>query len=61
MYVDRFYEMDPEFDDLIFGSDLREGMVVLLEDSMFRGDPELMGVDKTGNRSTVVVRHLWEI
>jgi hypothetical protein len=40
IYVDRFYEMDPEFDDLIFGTELRDGMVVLIEDSLLRGDPE---------------------
>jgi hypothetical protein len=39
MYVDRFYEMDAAYEDLIFGDELCEGMIVLLEDSLFRGDP----------------------
>ena len=41
MFVDKFYEMDPQFEDLLpDGSYLKEGMVVLLEDSMFRADSE---------------------
>ncbi len=39
LYVDRFYEMDPEFDDILFsGAEVREGMVVLLEDCLLRAD-----------------------
>ena len=38
MYVSKWYVMDPQFEDLVFGDDLREGMIVLLEDSMFRTD-----------------------
>ncbi|QCB93334.1 hypothetical protein [Cellulomonas shaoxiangyii] len=39
-YVDRFYEMDPQHDDLIRGSGLADGMVVLIEDHLFRADPD---------------------
>lgn len=38
LYVDKFYEMDPAFEDLIPGLELRDGMIVLLEDHMMRGD-----------------------
>ena len=38
LYVSRFYEMDPTFDDLVAGPDLRDGMVVLIEDHLMRGD-----------------------
>lgn len=33
------YMMDPVTEDLIRGSDLKEGMVVLIEDPMVRDDP----------------------
>src|SRR5690348_203673 len=42
LYVDRFYEMKPGFEDLRFGTDLRNGMIVLLADHLLRGDPERM-------------------
>jgi hypothetical protein len=31
--------MQPEFEDLVYGTDLRDGMIVLVEDEMMRGDP----------------------
>ena len=34
------YVMDPAMEDLIRGSELEEGMVVLVEDHLVRGDPE---------------------
>lgn len=43
-YVSRFYEMDPEVDDLLpDGTYLRDGMHVLLEDSWMRGDADRAG------------------
>ena len=40
-FVSKFYEMDPEFDDLLpSGLYLRDGMVVLLEDHLLRGDED---------------------
>jgi hypothetical protein len=39
LFVGKFYSMDPETEDLIFGSQLQNGMVVLVEDPMLRGDP----------------------
>lgn len=50
IFVDKFYEMNVEDDELLStGDKLRNGMVVLLEDSMMRGDPnqdrELSGYD----------------
>lgn len=42
VYVSRFYEMDPQFEDVIFGADLRDGMVVLLEDHLLRGELDRM-------------------
>jgi hypothetical protein len=47
VYVDRFYEMDPQFEDVIYGTDLREGMFVLLESTTMRGDPERAFGDDT--------------
>lgn len=46
LFVDRFYEMDPQFEDVIFGSDLRNGMVVLVADLTMRGNPERMSCDR---------------
>ena len=41
LFVSKFYEMDPQFEDLLAnGKDLKDGMIILLEDSMFRGDPD---------------------
>lgn len=37
-FVDRNAEMNPETDDLIRGRELKEGMVVLIEDSSVRED-----------------------
>lgn len=36
----RVFKMDPARDDVIFGKDLENDMVVLLEDSTFKSDPE---------------------
>jgi hypothetical protein len=35
-FVPKFYRMNPETDDLVMGSDLKDGMVVLIESSNFR-------------------------
>lgn len=40
IYVDRFYCANAEFEDVVFGDALRDGMFVLMEDEMFRGDIE---------------------
>lgn len=40
LFVEKFYEMDPQFEDLLpNGTHLKDGMVVLLEDSLHRADP----------------------
>ena len=40
LFVDKFYEMDPQFEDLLpDGTYLQDGMVVLVEDSFIRADP----------------------
>jgi len=37
LFVDRDYVMNPEFDEVLFsGTDLRVGMVVLIEDALMR-------------------------
>lgn len=37
IFVDKHFVMDPRFDDLLFdGTELREGMIVLIEDSLMR-------------------------
>lgn len=39
VFVDKFYQMDPKHEDLIAdGSELKEGMVVMIGDKMFRAD-----------------------
>lgn len=41
IYVSKFYEMNPEDDELLpSGVDLRDGMIVLLEDTLVRGNWE---------------------
>lgn len=43
LFVDKFYRMDPEFEDLLpRGTDLRDGMIVLLEDSLLKADLDIM-------------------
>ncbi len=39
-FVPLYYMNDPETEDLIFGDMLKEGMVVLLEDTVLRPDPD---------------------
>jgi hypothetical protein len=47
IYMDKHYAMNPEFDDLLpEGTDLKDGMIVLLEDSMMRGDVDRATRDK---------------
>jgi hypothetical protein len=50
LYVERHYEMDPKFEDVIYGWDLRDGMVVLIEDALMRGDPARMHEPHEGRR-----------
>ena len=41
MFVPRDYIMDPVHEDLLFeGADLREGMIVLIESSLIKENPE---------------------
>ncbi len=37
--------MVPEFEDLCYGTDLKNGMIVLIEDSLVKGDPEHIDSD----------------
>lgn len=39
-FAPRVYLLDPDTEDLIFGDQLTEGMVVLLEDSLLRHDAD---------------------
>jgi hypothetical protein len=38
LYVDKFYVAQSEFEDIVFGKNLRDGMIVLLEDTLLRAD-----------------------
>lgn len=38
LYVDQHYVAQSEFEDILFGEDLRDGMIVLIEDSLMRAD-----------------------
>jgi hypothetical protein len=45
MFVDKFYVMDPEFDDLLnTGAELKDGMIVLIEESMSKTNLEFLNV-----------------
>jgi len=59
VFVDRFYEMDPEFEDLLSGRDLKDGMVVLIEDYMLRGDPEHLGSDNRYEQARIRETNRW--
>ncbi len=37
--------MVPEFEDLCYGTDLKNGMFVLLEDALIKGDPDRIDSD----------------
>lgn len=39
VFSERCYQMDPEFEDLLYGSDLKDGMLVLIQDPLIKGDP----------------------
>ncbi len=41
-YVTRSFAMNPDTDDLLFGNELTEGMVVLVEDHLFYEDPLIL-------------------
>lgn len=47
MFVDRYYEMDPQTDDLLLDGQLLEpGMIVLIENIYLREDITLMSEEK---------------
>lgn len=58
VYVDRFYEMSPEFEDIIYGSELADGQIVLLEDTLLRGDPERAFFDSASRYELARVREV---
>jgi hypothetical protein len=45
VFTPRHVLMDPEFEDLMYGTDLKDGMIVLIEDALIKGDPENMTND----------------
>lgn len=45
IFTPRVHAMDPEFEDVVFGTDLQNGMIVLLQDSLMKGDPEYIAND----------------
>jgi hypothetical protein len=40
LYVDKFYVCQTEFEDIVFGDNLQDGMIVLIEDSLIRENLE---------------------
>lgn len=42
LYVDKWYTANAEFEDIVFGDELREGMFVLLEDDLMRQNLDAM-------------------
>jgi hypothetical protein len=52
-YAPLDYLMDPSTDDLIRGDELKEGMVVLIEDVVVRNDPQKLGADGTSTYDTL--------
>mgnify|MGYP001569179396 CR=1 FL=1 len=55
--VPRTYRLDPETEELFYGEDLEEGMMVLLEDWQDRTDEELTG--SLTNVGNLLVRNRW--
>lgn len=51
------YMMDPVTEDLIRGSDLKEGMVVLIEDHLAREDPKRLSSENLYHSTAV---RIWE-
>jgi hypothetical protein len=48
MFVDKYYEMMPAFDDLLpSGRDLRDGMIVLIESPLSRADVDVSAEELT--------------
>lgn len=45
LYVDKFYVANAEYEDIVFGQDLRDGMFVLLEDDLMRQHLDSIGGD----------------
>lgn len=59
-FVDEYFLMDPATDDLIFdGTNLRNGMVVLLENNSFRTDPSQVGSMDGGDRDRLYRYNRW--
>lgn len=59
-YVSKYYEMDPEFEDVVFsGNDLVNGMIVLAEDPIARADD--LNEDEATDReiSELRMRNRW--
>ena len=51
------YMMDPVTEDLIRGSELKEGMVVLIEDALVREDPKKLDEENTSRTN---VLRIWD-
>lgn len=58
-YVALDYKNDPETEDLIFGSELQEGMVVLIEATTLRDNPEGANLDSPYTRHRLDQNSRW--
>lgn len=66
-FVDKYYEMDPTVEDLVYGTDLTNGVMVLIEDPRYRvdiselktdsPDPELLREAKKSNRRCIIEKY----
>jgi len=58
LFVDRDYVMNPEDDDLLFdGTELRPGMIVLVESSLMKADID--GFDNKYDRKRILECNRW--
>lgn len=58
-FVPLQYMNDPETEDLIFGDRLKSGMVVLLEDTLLRADPDRYGTSDTHDQIRIQETARW--
>ena len=58
-FAPRVYPLDPDTEDLIFGDQLVEGMVVLFEDSLLRGDANHIDTESPITRARTLETTRW--
>lgn len=58
-FVPFTYLNDPETEDLVYGEELRDGMVVLVEDTIIRANPDHLETRSSYDRNRILETARW--